>query len=212
MAGQFILLGRANSHYSSLLRWKSLPCYGVKRDLQARLLRYVMRVATNALARKRRERSSALVGLLRRLPSGPSSVVGQFLKVERSPEDYRRTFMYVFGRERTQTSFYAQGLKADDRNEYLIVGQGVDSANDRIRAYVTLVNIHTGEILHRVNVDDVSLSEAHAEQWEANQEMLYYASAASNAYDERVFLKAELDFLECEETLLSQVCETMASV
>ena len=209
MSGQFVLLGRGNAYYSDMLRWKRLPFTGVKRDVQARVLRYVLRVATGDLRRRRRERVHALAYVLGRLPAGPSSAVGEFVEKGRTPADYQRTFMHVFGRQRAETSF-AASFPGEPDSAVLIVGQGVDSDGDGIRAHTTLVKIKTGEILHRIDLDDVSLVELSAKDWSDNQEMLYYASAASNAYDERNFLKNELDFLECEEILLTQMCETMS--
>ena len=212
MSGQFLLLGRGNSYYSDMLRWKRLPSSGLKQDLQARVLRYVKRVAMNGLRRRRKLRTKALLVLLRLLPTGPVSAVADFLRSERSEEDYQRTFMYVFGRQRVLKSFVAvlRGPAAQ-RSKVLIVDQGVDSDGDGIRGYVTLLDISTGEIRNRVDVDDISLLEDSAAEWKENEDMLYYASAASNAYDERMFLKSELEFLECEETLLAQVCETMVA-
>lgn len=215
--GRFLVLGRANNYYSDLLRWKRLPYTGTKGVLQHRILRHIERREVNALCREKRTARRGIATLLARhfVPKGPACAIRDFLRPRRTSADFCRTFGYVFNRNRLETSFECRRLQdgkwSAEPSTVFIVGQGVDSDEDRIRGYVTLVDVDTGALEHRVDVRTVSLAVKSREDYQNLPELLYYASASANAYEERLFLKGEMDFLECEEVLLAQVCETLAS-
>ena len=214
MAGEFRLLGRGNAYYSEMLRWKRLPCTGVKKDLQARVLRYVRRVARNNHRKVKKNKTNSLMLLLRRLPTDPVSHISEYLDKQRHWYDYMRTFKIIFGSNIIEKSFMAtffvDGAWKTPACRVLVLAQGVESKGDDIICYVSVVKLDCGEIVYRIPIDNISLVAWSHEEYQDNDEMMYYASAAVNANDERIYLKNELNFLECEEILLSQMCETMA--